>query len=217
MSRARILLADDHTLVVQGIRKLLESEFDLVGSVDNGHDLIRMALDRKPDLAIVDISMPRLNGLDGARQLRHVMPEVRIIILTMHDDPVYVTEAFRAGASAYLLKDAVASELVQAIREVLAGRSYVHPRLQWKDDAPAGRAPRRSSARERKVARELTPRQREVLQLVAEGHSSKEIAQLLYITVKTVEFHRTSIMRKLGLRTTAELTKHALRLGITSF
>ena len=212
MTKPRVLLADDHTLVVEGFRKLLEEEFDLVGTVEDGRALLKTAPTLRPDVVLLDITMPSLNGIEAARQLKKMMPEVKIIFVTMHADPAYVTEGFRAGASGYLLKRSAAAELAQAIQAVLKGQHYVTPLITMDlvrtliDGSPEhqpGLAP-------------LTPRQREVLQLVAEGHSLKEIANTLKISVKTVEFHKAQIMEQLNLRTTAELTKYAIAHGLTS-
>ena len=212
MTKPRVLLADDHTLVVEGFRKLLEEEFDLVGAVEDGRALLKTAPTLQPDVVLLDIAMPSLNGIEAARQLKKMMPEVKIIFVTMHADPAYVTEGFRAGASGYLLKRSAAAELAQAIQAVLKGQHYVTPLittdlvrtlLDGSPEQQSGPAP-------------LTPRQREVLQLVAEGHSLKEIANTLKISVKTVEFHKAQIMEQLNLHTTAELTKYAIAHGLTS-
>ena len=209
MSRARLLLADDHTLLLEGFRKLLEDEYELVGTVENGRDLLIAAPKLKPDAILLDISMPLLNGIDATRRLRTLVPKSKILIVTMHADPDYVAEAFRAGASGYVLKRSAASELVRAIREVLAGRTYITPLIAGemldsvrKPAARPGWAPT------------LSPRQREVLQLVAEGRTAKEIGTLLSISVKTVEFHKSRIMKELGVRSVADVTRYALRRGL---
>jgi DNA-binding NarL/FixJ family response regulator len=202
--RARVLLADDHTLVAEGIGKLLEDEFDLVGTVDNGREALEFAQRLKPDVIILDISMPQMNGVEAARQLQRLAPETKVIFLTMHSDRVYVSEALRAGAVGYLLKKSAGSELVSAIHLILAGKTYVTP-LVGSDFATS--AIEQSAERPRPL---LTRRQREVLQLIAEGHPAKSIAHVLNISVKTAEFHRASIMEKLGLRSTAELTRYAI-------
>jgi DNA-binding NarL/FixJ family response regulator len=216
MEKPTVLLADDHTLVLEGIKKLLEPHFDLVGTVEDGRALLDAAAKLRPDVVLLDISMPLLNGIDAARQLRKRVPSTKILFLSMHSDAMYVTEAFRAGGSGYLLKRSAASELVFAIGEVLKGRFYVTPGVAkgvLQDvfgDAPASRKePPSGSAH-------LTTRQREVLQLVAEGKSIKEIASVLDISVKTVEFHKSRIMEQLDLHTTAELTKYAVAHGIAS-
>jgi DNA-binding NarL/FixJ family response regulator len=200
----RILLADDHTLVAEGIARLLEKDFDLVARAENGREMIEQAQASKPDLILADISMPVLNGVEATRQLKRIMPDVRVIFLSMHSDVQYVSDAFRAGGSGYVLKRSAPSELPEAINEVMAGRTYVTPMIQAN--------PVESSDKQRDV---LTTRQREVLQLVAEGYSAKEIANTLRISVKTAEFHKAGIMQKLGLHTTADLTKYALEHGIT--
>ena len=210
MTRPRLLLADDHTLVLEGFRKLLESDFDLVGTVEDGRALLAAAPRLRPDVILLDISMPLLNGIDAARQLRKTLPSAKIIFLTMHADPGYVTEAFRVGARGYLLKRSAASELVRAIHEVLNGRYYVTPLVTKGVLAPLLRPERKRRA----ASSPLTSRQREVLQLVAEGRSIKEIASILHVSVKTVEFHKSRIARELGVRTTAELTRYALEHGL---
>ncbi len=209
MKRPRVLLADDHTLVLEGLRRLLEDECDLVGAVEDGHALLDAAARLHPDLILLDISMPLLNGLEAARRLRTLVPDSRIIFLTMHADPTYATEAFQAGGAGYLLKRSAASELSAAISTVLDGRIYLTP-LITRDALPSvGPTPIPQHLGE------LTSRQREVLQLVAEGHAAKDIAGRLGISVKTVEFHKTRIMDRLGLRTASELTKYAVAHGVT--
>lgn len=206
MKRARLLMADDHTIVLEGIRKLLEHEFDLVGTVENGHALLPKAEELRPDVVLLDISMPLLNGIDACRQLTKSLPAVRVIFLTMHADITYVEEGFRAGGSGYLLKRSAASELIGAIRVVMNGGRYVSPLIEWKE--PALREERRNSGQ---ITEKLTPRQREVLQLIAEGRANKEIASLLQVSEKTVDFHKSCIKRELMLNSTAELTQFAIR------
>jgi DNA-binding NarL/FixJ family response regulator len=210
MVRHRILLADDHTLMLDGIRLMLEPEFALVGSVEDGQALLAAAKFHQPDIILLDISMPLLNGIDAAVQLRKLVPSARLIFVTMHADPEYVTEAFRAGASGYLLKRAAASELLTAIREVLKGNQYVSPLVTrttlnsfMNPQMPVGR-----------LAHTLTARQREVLQLVAEGRPRKEIATILHISVKTVEFHKSVLTRQLQLKTSADFTRYAIERGM---
>ena len=212
MTKPRVLLADDHTLVVEGFRKLLEEEFDLVGTVEDGRALLKTAPALRPDVVLLDIAMPSLNGIEAARQLKKMMPEVKIIFVTMHADPAYVTEGFRAGASGYLLKRSAAAELAQAIQAVLKGQHYVTPLIT----TDLVRTLLDGSPEQQSRPAALTPRQREVLQLVAEGHSLKEIANTLKISVKTVEFHKAQIMEQLNLHTTAGLTKYAIAHGLTS-
>ena len=208
--KPRLLLADDHTLLLEGIRLMLEPEFDLVGSVEDGQALLAAAKALKPDVILLDISMPRLNGIDAAHRLRKILPSAKLIFLTMHAGTDYVTEAFRAGARGYLLKRSAASELLTAIRAVLKGDHYVSPlvtrnalELLISSSKPGG-----------KFSDGLTPRLREVLQLVAEGRSRKEIANILHISVKTVEFHKGKLMRELNLHTVADFTRYAIEHGI---
>jgi DNA-binding NarL/FixJ family response regulator len=208
--RPRLLLADDHTLLLEGIRLMLAPEFDLVGSVEDGQALLSAAKTLKPDVILLDISMPVLNGIDAARRLRKLLPSARLIFLTMHADPDYVAEAFRAGAMGYLLKRSAASELLTAIRAVLKGNHYVSPlvtrnALDLLISTPKPRG---------KYSDRLTPRQREVLQLVAEGRTRKETATILNISVKTVEFHKRTLMRELNLGTAADFTRYAIEHGI---
>jgi DNA-binding NarL/FixJ family response regulator len=217
MARIRVLMADDHTLVLEGLRKLLAPEFELIGMVENGRELLEAALRLMPDVVLLDISMPILNGFEAARKLKSKLPSVKIIFLTMHSEKAYVAEAFNTGASGYLLKRSAASELVFAIKEVMKGRFYVTP-LVAKDVMDMYLDPQqRSRARLARLSGtdgSLTARQREVLQLVAEGRTNKEIAAIMNISIKTVEFHKAGIMGRLGLRTTAELTRYALVHGI---
>jgi DNA-binding NarL/FixJ family response regulator len=210
MKRPRVLIADDHTLVVDGLRKILEPECEVVGAVEDGRSLLAAAEQLKPDVVLLDISMPLLNGVDAARCLRDAVPGAKVIFVTMHADATYVTRALRAGASGYVLKRCAAMELLNAVQQVLKGRTYVTPliRKDIMDELPGWPlAPG-------EVSGELTARQREVVQLVAEGHPVKEIAAILNISRKTVAFHKSNIMRRLGIRSTAELTKYALDHGI---
>ncbi len=211
--KPRLLLADDHTLLLEGIRLLLAPEFDLVGSVEDGQALLAAAKTLKPDVILLDISMPRLNGIDAARSLRKLLPSARLIFVTMHADADYVAEAFRAGAMGYILKRSAASELLTAIRAVLKGNHYVSPlvtRNALDLLISSSKKPRG------KFSDRLTPRQREVLQLVAEGRSRKEIACILNISVKTVEFHKGNLKRELNLQTVADFTRYAIEHGFIS-
>ncbi|MCZ6572361.1 MAG: response regulator transcription factor [Planctomycetota bacterium] len=201
--RPRVLLADDHTLLLGAFRKLLEPECEVVGAVENGRALLDSARELRPDVVVVDISMPLLNGLDAGRQLKQMLPGARLIFLTMDEDPDLVAEALRIGASGYLLKNSAASELVLAIREAMDGKTYVTPRA----------AERMGHAR---LGDGLTPRQREVLQLLAEGHSMKEAAGILNVTPRTVAFHKYRLMEELGLKTNADLVQYAVRHKIVS-
>ena len=209
MRKPRILLADDHALVLEGFRRILEGNYELVGTVGDGRALLEAAKTMHPDIVILDISMPLLNGIDAAAQLKKICPKAKIIIMTMHADTDYVRSAFEAGASAYVLKRSAVDELEQAIRAVIEGHSYITP-LITKElvDVFLATGSEKSGG--------LTPRQREVLQHLAEGRTAKEIANLLNITSRTVEFHKVQIMDHLNLRTTADLIKYALTHGIVS-
>lgn len=215
MNRPRIVLADDHTLVLEGLRKLLETEFEMVGTAEDGRSLVRLAQEQEPDVIVLDISMPQLNGLDAARQIKKLLPSCKLIFLTMHNDPQYAREAFQTGASGFLLKRSAASELPQAIHAVLKDQFYVTPAIAKEVLAPVFDSTQRFPEHQGHTDR-LTPRQREVLQLVAEGKCTKEIACTLNLSVKTVEFHKTHIMKELDLHTTAELTKYAIAHGLVT-
>ena len=212
MNKPSVLMADDHSLILAGLRKLVEGECEVVGTVEDGRALVEAAQRLRPDLILLDISMPLLNGLEAARQLRTLVPDSKLIFLTMHASPTYATEAFQAGASGYLLKHSAAEELSQAIKSVLQGRHYLTP-LLTKEVMDSVLTP---STGERGKATALTARQREVLQLVAEGKGTKEIATILSLSVKTVEFHKARLMQQLDLHTIADLTKYAITQGITS-
>jgi DNA-binding NarL/FixJ family response regulator len=212
MPKPRILLADDHALVLEGFRRILEGQYELVGTVGDGRVLLEAAKTVQPDIVILDVSMPVLNGIDAAAQLKKICPKAKIIVVTMHADTDYVRAAFEAGASAYVLKGSAVDELEQAIRAVLAGHSYITP-LITKDlvDIFLSKGSEQSGSADR-----LTTRQREVLQLLAEGWTAKEIANELHISARTVEFHKGQIMDHLNLQTSADLIKYALTHGIVS-
>ncbi|GIE34598.1 DNA-binding response regulator [Actinoplanes italicus] len=211
---ARILLADDHALVRRGVRLILDSEPDLtvVAEASDGAEAITQARAERPDLAILDIAMPRLTGLQAARELSRLLPDMRILILTMYDNEQYFFEALKAGASGYVLKSVADRDLVEACRAAVRGEPFLYPgavnalirsyleRVADGEDPAAGRT--------------ITDREEEVLKLVAEGHSSKEIADLLVISIKTVERHRSNLLQKLGLRDRLELTRYAIRAGL---
>jgi DNA-binding NarL/FixJ family response regulator len=209
MSRTRILLADDHKMFAQGLRGLLEDEFDLVGSVENGQALVDVARELTPDVIVADISMPVLNGLDAVRQLRAQGVNAKVIFLTMHADDRLLAEAFRCGGTGYVLKQSAGEELILAIRQVLAGHKYVTPLLarEWAEDV--------SKKIDRTKKLSLTPRQREVLQLVIEGCTMKEVASRMGISTRTAESHKYEMMEGLGVDSTAELIQYAVKLGIT--
>ena len=211
MSKPRVLLADDHALVLEGFKKLLEEHCQVVGSVEDGRALLDAAKRLQPDIVVLDISMPKLNGLDAARRLRKMVPQPRLIFVTVHADQDYVTQAFKAGASAYLLKRSAGSELLQAIDAVKNDNYYITS-LIAKDLVQAAIADTASGGGGQD---RLPIRQREILQLVAEGLTLKEIASTLGLSPKTVEYHKAKLMEQLGLHTTAELTKYALAHGLT--
>jgi len=200
-SRSRVLLAEDHLLVREGLRQLLGEHVEIVGTVGDGRSLLGAVDELRPDVVLLDISMPQLNGLDAAQQLRRAAPAVRVIFVTMHAEPDYVQAAMRTGAAGYVVKSAASAELLAAIDAAMRGSIHVSPQLA-------------ALTLEPRAADPLTPRQREVLQLVAEGRSAREIAEVLGVSRKTVEFHKSSIMRLLGLRSTAELTRYALDHGL---
>jgi DNA-binding NarL/FixJ family response regulator len=206
LGRARVLLADDHLMLVEALKKVLEVEYDVVGSAGDGLALLKAAQKLRPDVIVLDIAMPLLNGLDAGRQLKRDMAGVKLIFLTMNEDPYLVAEAFRGGASAYLLKQGAALELTKAIAEVLKGRAYVTPcisgglaNISLQDPEVRDHAP------------EPTPRQRQVIQLLAEGRSMKEIADLLNITPRTVASHKYRVMEILQIKTSAELVRYAVK------
>lgn len=212
MTPLRILLADDHSIVIEGLRRILEPHFEIVGQVADGRTLVAAAGLILPDIIVADISMPLLNGIDAARQIHKLDPNVKIIFLTMHPDAAYVAEALNAGGSGYVLKISAGAEILDAIREVLAGRIYVSPSI---DKAMVILAHVERPAPTHEPQPKLTPRQREVLQLLAEGKSLKEAASILNVSTRTAEFHKYQIMKQLGIRTNADLTKYAVKLGIT--
>jgi DNA-binding NarL/FixJ family response regulator len=210
--RKRLLLADDHILMLEGLSRLLSAEFDIVGSATNGRTLLAEAERLRPDAVVLDVGMPEMNGIEAARRLSKSLPSTKIVFVTQQLDPAYVHAAFAAGARAYVAKQSAASELVEAIRLALRGLYYVTP-LAGEEAAEFSNLRSRSNPADMFGA-ELTPRQREVLQLIAEGKSTKEISSALNISPKTVEFHRNSLMDELGVRTTAELTRFAISRGI---
>jgi DNA-binding NarL/FixJ family response regulator len=211
MTRLRVLLADDHRLFREALAHLLQSECDVVGAVADGRALLDAARELRPDVVVLDIAMPLLNGLDAARQLRRQMPAVRVIFLTVSEDPDVAAEAFRAGASGYLLKNSAAVELLQAIEEVSQGRSYVTPLATRGLVGSFLQAPGPE-----KKGGELSLRRREILQLLAEGHTMKQIARILNITARTVAFHKYGMMRELGITTGAELVQFAVKQHLVS-
>ncbi|TKJ31282.1 MAG: DNA-binding response regulator [Chloroflexi bacterium B3_Chlor] len=216
MNRIRVLLAEDHTIVRKGLRSLLDAEagIEVVGEARDGRDAVRKVQLLSPDVVVMDIAMPGLNGLEGTRQIRKRFPEVKVLILTMHTDEEYVLQVLAAGASGYVVKQAAPRELVSAIQAVHQGDSFLSPSISRKVvEAYIRQA---EAMAEEDSYRRLTEREREVLQLIAEGHSTREISQLLYISVKTVETHRAHLMDKLDIHSIAELTQYAIRKGVIS-
>jgi DNA-binding NarL/FixJ family response regulator len=208
--RPRLALADEHTLILHGVQHLLEGAFEIVGCANDGRALLALVREMRPDLVLLGIDLPLLNGIDAARRIRELSPPTKIVFLTMHADRDYVVHAFRAGASGYVLKPSADEELVSALRAVLDGDMYISPRLPaevralpfMRRDAPAV------------TESSLTLREREVLQLVAAGRSAKEIADILHLSVKTVEYHKYRMMKRFGSRNAAELATYAVRNGL---
>jgi DNA-binding NarL/FixJ family response regulator len=211
MRRPRVMLADDHRLVREAFASLLDVACDVVGVVGDGRALLEAASELRPDIVVLDVSMPLLNGLDAGRQLKRLMPEVKLVFLTVSEDPDLAAVAFRAGASGYLLKNSAASELLMAIQEVFEGRSYVTPLSTQGLIGSFLRDPGPTSS-----TGQLSARQREVLQLLAEGRTMKEIARIMKITPRTVAFHKYSMMHELGIKSSAGLVQYAVKLGVVT-
>jgi DNA-binding NarL/FixJ family response regulator len=212
----RVLLADDHTIVRQGVRLCLEAmgDIEVVAEAEDGQMAVQLAVQLRPDVAVIDLTMPRLNGVEAIRQIKRDIPDTEVVVLSVHDSEAYVVQALRAGAAGYVLKRNAATELAAAIRAAHDGQAYLHPSIARRviDDYLS-----RIHASENSVSEpheRLTPREREVLQLAAEGHSTRAIAGLLCLSTKTVEHHRASLMTKLGLRGQTELVKYAIRAGL---
>lgn len=214
MNRPRVLLADDHKMMLAGLQKLLEDTCEIVGTAQDGRTLVEAAQRLEPDLIILDIGMPLLNGIDAARQIKTLCPDAKLIFLTMQTSPTYATEAFQGGASGYLLKHSAPVELPLAIEAALQGQHYLTPSI--------AKPVLESTMNHERVppikcsVSELTPRRREVLQLIGEGKGTKEIATLLNVSVKTVEFHKTRLMEELDIHTTAELMRFAIVQGLAA-
>lgn len=212
MSRPRVLLADDHVVVSEGLKQLLADDFELVGAVQDGRSLVAAAKKLRPDVIVADITMPHLNGIDAMAQLRKDNADIKVVFLTMHHDPAYARRALEAGASGFVVKHSAPAELIMAIQAALKGQTFITPALasevlrqaqhgSWDADDPA---------------QSLTPRQREILQLLAEGRSAKEIAAALAISPRTVEYHKYQIMEAHGLHSTAELVHFAIKRGLVT-
>jgi len=211
----RLLIADDHKIVRDGLRALLEKQKDLevIAEAENGRKAVRLARELSPDIVIIDIGMPDLNGIEATRQIVNEVNNVKVIALSMHSDKRFVAQMFKAGAAAYLLKDCAFEELAQAVDVVVAGQSYLSPEIAG---AVMEDYVRHVSRMDSSGFSVLTAREREVLQLLAEGKPTREIADELYVSIKTIESHRQQIMHKLKVRSLADLTKYAIREGITS-
>lgn len=205
MARTRLLLADDHTLLVDAFRKLLEPEFEIVGTASDGRTLLASALQLRPDVAIVDLGLPLLNGMDAGRELKKLMPQIKLLVITMCEDVSVAAEALREWASGYLLKKSAGTELSHAVREVMKGKTYVTPHVAQQLVDQFIREP------ETHIKKSLTSRQREVLQLLAEGRTMKETADILKLTTRTIAFHKYRIMQEFGLQNNSELLKLAIR------
>ncbi len=210
MSKIRVLLAEDHTIVREGLRSLLENEagIEVIGEAEDGREAVQKTQELLPDVVLMDLSMPGLSGLEATRQIKQRFPEVKVLVLTRHANEEYVFQILRAGASGYVVKKAAPTELVLAIQAVYRGDSFLSPSISRQVVAEYMR---QAEAMAENSYDRLTDREREVLQLIAEGHSNREIAELLHISMKTVENHRASLMGKLNVRGTAELTRYAIR------
>ena len=209
MTRPRIILADDHTVVLDALKNLIEPEFDVVGTFSDGISLVEGAVELKPNVIVLDVGMPKMNGLNAGERLKQTMPLVKLVYLTMNQDPDIAGEAFRLGASAYVLKNSAAKELLQAIREVVRGGYYVTPLMT---EGMSGSFVR--NFKQRKSKYHLTLRQKEVLQLLAEGRSMKEVAFVLNVSPRTVAFHKYSMMEHLHIRSSAELIEFAMKSSL---
>jgi two-component system response regulator NreC len=212
----RVLIADDHKIMLAGLRSLLEkqTDFDVVAEAENGRKAVQLAQEKQPDVVVMDVSMPDLNGMEATTQIIESLPGTKVIALSMHSDKRFVIGMLRAGASGYLLKDCASQELATAIHQVAGGKKYLSPEITGVviDDFLLGGASEEAAS----AASLLSAREREVLQLIAEGWSTKQIAAHLYVSIKTIETHRRQIMKKLDLHNIAELTKYAIREGLTS-
>jgi DNA-binding NarL/FixJ family response regulator len=210
MARPRVLLADDHTLVAEGFRRLLDTEFEVVGVVSDGRALLTVAAQTKPDVIVVDLGLPLMSGMDAGPELKRLLPLTKLIVVTMNEDPDVARVALRRWASAYLVKKSAGSELIKAVREVLKGRSYVTPKFAQRLMEGFIRDPQPHSTKE------LTPRQREVLHLLAEGRTMRQTADLLRLTPRTIAFHKYRIMEEFGLKSNSDLVRFAIREHLIS-
>lgn len=212
MKKPRILLADDHRMVAEGLRGILEAEYELVGIVEDGRAMLDVAGELRPDVIVADITMPHLNGLDAMDAMRRKHPRTKVVFLTMHQDAAYARRALEAGASGFVVKHAAPGELVMAIRAALDGNTFISPALAGE----VIKAIQRNPKSEKAPIESLSPRQREILQLLAEGNSAKEVATTLSISPRTVEFHKYQMMESLGIKTSAELIHFAVKHGLVA-
>lgn len=210
MARPRIFLADDHVMLVDAFRKLLEPEFEIVGTAADGRTLVTAAQELRPDLVVIDLGLPLMNGIDAGRQLKAKLPKTKLLVITMNDDHLIASEVLRSWASGYLLKKSAASELIRAIRDVLSGRTYVSPQIKFHLQREFMRDPNAPGPAK------LTPRQRQVLQLLAEGHSMKEAAQILDLQARTIAFHKYRIMENFDITSNLDLLKLAMRENLVT-
>jgi len=208
--QVRLLLGDDHPLMLNGIRTLLAARYDIVGTAQDGRAIVEAAAQLRPDIVVLDVSMPILNGIDAARQIRQALPNVVVVFLSMHASPMYLRRALDTGAMAYVLKTGAAEELLTALDQARRGRLYVSPEF----GTDVIESVRTTAGRPARAPAALTERQRQILQLVAEGRQNKEMAEVLGVSVKTVEFHRGRLMAKLNARSVAELTRYAVQEGL---
>jgi DNA-binding NarL/FixJ family response regulator len=211
MKKVRVLLADDHRMVVEGLKRLLELEFEMAGVVENGRALLAAARELQPDVIVSDITMPELNGIEALEELKRINPDVRLVFLTMHENIAYARRALEAGALGYVLKHAAPEELIMAVRAASAGQTFVSPAIAGE----LMKALRDGHATHVDPIRKLSLRQREILRLLVDGHSAKVIAARLEISARTVEFHKYSMMELLGVSTSADLIRFALRSGVS--
>lgn len=212
MKKVRVLLADDHKILLEGLKSLLEDKFDLVGIAEDGKVLVKEAERLKPDVIVTDIAMPKINGIEAVRQIKASNPLIKIIFLTMHSDVNFASLAFEVGASGYIIKHSAASELITAINEVMKGKPYVTPEI----GGDLMKVYKEITLGKNVSNRMVTERQKEILEFIAEGNLTKEIADILCISVRTVEKHKYNMMKKFGVKTTAELIKFAIKQGIIS-
>lgn len=210
MKRLRILLGDDHSFVLKGIRALLEGHFEVVGAEGSGKALVEAALCLKPDLVVLDVSMPIMNGIDAAREIKKALPSTKLVFLSMHSNAIYLRKALEVGASGYILKSGAAEELLTGIEEARKGKIYITPHFgQEVIESVRGWRDHKAGA-----PLELTQRQKQILQMLAEGKQNKEIAEIAHISVRTVEFHRSRLMTKLGAHSIVDLTRFAIQEGL---